>query len=254
MIGVNEQGDIQQIPSLVLSLDEQRLLADACNRLQLALPTLIHSVYVYGSVARGTARPGASDLDLTLVLQRAPSAAESEALAAIQQALAQAHPIVSKVDFDVGTLAEVHTPALALRWGGWLKHYCRHVAGPDLSLDFPVLKPSRALALALNGDCVGRLGDYVLALRAATEPNDLRRLQREAARLVIRSTMVLRTDEDEGWPNALADLVVAATRHHPEQAAVWAYFMAQARQPRVDQATFVAYLQAYVDWLASSMR
>ncbi|WP_454877288.1 nucleotidyltransferase domain-containing protein [Serratia inhibens] len=39
-------------------------------------PELIHSIYLYGSVARGEARPGVSDLDITLLLARPAAAVE----------------------------------------------------------------------------------------------------------------------------------------------------------------------------------
>ncbi|MBP6344309.1 nucleotidyltransferase domain-containing protein [Neisseriaceae bacterium CLB008] len=253
MQGVDERGYISRMPQGPWLQAYQPLLDEVSVRLIEALPELVHSLYVYGSVARGTAVPGRSDLDLTVVLQKVPNEAQARILADIRQGLAADYPIVSKVDFDLGVLADVLAPESALRWGGWLKHYCRHLAGPDLSLSFDLLKPSRDLALALNGDCVERLSDYVTALMAATEHAEVVRLQREASRLLIRATMVLRQETDTTWPNSLSEYVALAGQQHHEQAPVWAYFLAQAEQPRADLGLFVTKLETYLSWLRQSM-
>lgn len=225
------------------------LLTEVCAQLWALFPALIHSVYVYGSVARGTARLGVSDLDLTIILWQTPSAKESEALLRLQRALSQRHPEVSKIDFDVGVVAEVLAPESALRWGGWLKHYCRHIKGEDLSLRFPVLRPTRALALALNGDCVPVLQGYVTELEVATDDAVVNRLQREAARQLLRGAMVLRLDGDEAWPVTLVEMVAWASQHFPEQAQAWRYFQGQTGSAASDKNVFLAYLRAYLLWL-----
>ena len=248
-VGLDAEGYILSVPTGPLLPAYEALVGDACARFYAGLPTLVHSIYVYGSVARGTARMGASDLDLTIVLQQTPNATEAAVLSRLQAELAADHPEVTKVDFDVGTVAEVLAPASALRWGGWLKHYCRHVAGEDLSCRFPKLRPTRALAWALNGDGLPALLAYEQALRASTTAAEALALQRVIARQLLRASMVLRQDEDLAWPHALADLVAMAQKHHPEQAGAWAYFLRQATAPHGDKSDFLVALRAYVCWL-----
>lgn len=253
-MGVDEAGYILCVPDQPLQPQYEAVVADACLRLEAALPQLLHSIYVYGSVAWGCARLGESDLDLTIVLQRAATKAEAAVLQQLPQALAADHAVVSKVDFDIGLLAEVMAPESVLRWGGWLKHYCRHLSGDDLALFFPKLKPTRALALALNGECMATLSSLGQALIEATAVVEIERLQRMTARQLLRATMVLRHDDDDGcWPQTLVQSVAMVVRHHPEQAEVWAYFLAQAQQPRADKVLFLAYLRPYLIWLRQVM-
>lgn len=252
-VGIDQAGYVQQMPTEPLPRAYASLLAEVCAQLWALFPALIHSAYVYGSVARGTARLGVSDLDLTLILWQTPSAEEREALLRLQRCLAHRHPAVSKIDFDVGVVAEVLAPESALRWGGWLKHYCRHLKGDDLSLLFPVLPPTRALALALNGDCVSVLQDYVTQLEAATDDAAARRLQREAARQLLRATMVLRSDEDDAWPVTLVEMVAWASKHFPEQAQAWRYFEGQTQSSAADKNVFLAHLRAYLLWLGKRL-
>jgi len=149
-------------PQVPLQAAFAPVVRDACATLQQGAGALLHSLYLYGSVARGEARPGASDLDLTLVLQRTPTPADSAQLERLRQALQQRHAaVVSKVDFDIGTLAQVLAPAQRCSWGYWLKHHCRCLAGTDLAARFDALAPSRGIALAVNAG-------YGAALRCAS--------------------------------------------------------------------------------------
>ena len=56
------------------------LVADARAAIASALGEALDSLYLYGSVARGCARAGFSDLDLTVVLVRSLSGQESARL------------------------------------------------------------------------------------------------------------------------------------------------------------------------------
>lgn len=67
-------GDIPIQPEFEL------LVEDARKSISSGLDNLLDGLYLYGSVARGTAVLGRSDLDLTLVLTRQPSVLESAPL------------------------------------------------------------------------------------------------------------------------------------------------------------------------------
>lgn len=84
------------------------------------LGDLVDSAYLYGSVARGDAVVGRSDLDAMLLLARTPSA----------DALEQLGEVV-KIDFDLGSLGQVQAPRPSRVRVFWLKHHCRYLAGPD---------------------------------------------------------------------------------------------------------------------------
>ena len=130
----------------------------------------VHSVYLYGSVARGEAITGRSDLDLTLVLRDPPSPELAAQLETARLALQARHPEVSKIDFDIGHLDQARDPANRDSWGYWLKHRCRCLWGEDLASDLPPLRPAKAIALALNGDYAQVLED---GKRLAGDPGAL---------------------------------------------------------------------------------
>lgn len=248
--GVDAQGFVQTVGDAVLQPEFQPVLTDVCATLSQAGLGL-EAVFVYGSVARGDARPGDSDLDLTLVTRDQPGAQVLDSLEALRQALEQRHPIVSKIDFDLGYRAEVLAPENTNKWGFWLKHHCRCVWGDDLSLHFERFRPSREIARALNADFEHALSAYLTRItQAGTEPERLR-LQREAARRLIRATHTLRADDALGWPHTLEEHVALFVQHYPTMRIQIAYFLFEARNPSAEHEPFNTRLQAFVSWMVS---
>jgi predicted nucleotidyltransferase len=240
---------IELLPSRPLQAAFVALVADALTSLQQTLGPLLHSVYLYGSVARATATPGVSDLDLTLVLARPLAADEAALLEQQRLALQVRHPEVSKVDFDIGVLADVHHPANLYSWGYWLKHECRCIHGADLGLQFAAFAPSAAVARAVNGDYVQVLKGYIAGIAAAQDLATLRRLQKEAARKLIRATNVLRPAEGGDWPRSLEDYARYFSERFPDMAERAAFFLAQTKAPTASAEDFNAQLDAFVAWM-----
>lgn len=69
--------------------------------LQSSLSGTLHSVYLYGSIAKGSAIPFLSDLDLSLVFNEPINDADTKYLAQLSLDLQLQFPIVSKIDFDL---------------------------------------------------------------------------------------------------------------------------------------------------------
>ncbi|WP_122257378.1 nucleotidyltransferase domain-containing protein, partial [Pseudomonas salomonii] len=162
--GVDAQGCVLTLDNVAFQPEFEPLLADVIASLS---QSGLDGIYVYGSVARGEASPGESDLDLSLILLEPPDASVLAHLQALRQSLEQRHPEVTKIDFDIGHRAEVLAPENANKWGFWLKHHCRCVWGEDLSLRFERFQPSREIALVLNGDFESVLSGYLNLIHQA---------------------------------------------------------------------------------------
>ncbi|WP_109390343.1 nucleotidyltransferase domain-containing protein [Pseudomonas aeruginosa] len=209
----------------------------------------VHSIYLYGSVARGEAITGRSDLDLTLVLRDPPSPELTAQLETARLALQARHPEVSKIDFDIGHLDQARDPANRDSWGYWLKHRCRCLWGEDLASDLPPLRPAKAIALALNGDYAQVLDDYARRLESASSEEERRRLQREAAKKLIRSSDILRGETESVWPETLEHYLALFRARHPGQAPALEYFKAVLDGQVEDPAAFIERLRAFSAWM-----
>ena len=66
--GTDAEGFIKTMPVVNLQPEFENVVRDVCSTLVEALGTAVDSIYLYGSVAGGQARPGESDLDVTLLI------------------------------------------------------------------------------------------------------------------------------------------------------------------------------------------
>lgn len=248
--GIDAEGFILALPKRPLQPEFQGVVEDVLATLTGRFAALLDGLYLYGSVASGHARPGRSDLDLTLVLRAAATQAQGAALEASRRELQARHPEVSKIDFDIGTRAEALAPQNRLAWGYWLRHQCRWLWGRDLSVHFERLRPARAIALAVNGDFESALAACAHRIGREEDPAAAQRLQREAARKLIRSTGVLRTDQDPDWPQTLEAHAALLRRHHPSTAEALRFFLDQAHEPTAPVDAFVLRLNDFVAWMS----
>jgi nucleotidyltransferase-like protein len=104
------------------------------------------SLYVYGSVATGTVRPGSSDVDLLSIGLR-EAAAVGQSLSAryadlcrgVEIAAAEADDLIGDTDAAYGLRV-------------FLRHYCVHLTGPDPSAALPPFPADARAARGFNGD------------------------------------------------------------------------------------------------------
>jgi len=116
---------------------------------------------------------------MTVILTHKANQADSEELETVQSMLEKANPLISKIDFDYGHLEQVLDPENLLSWGYWLKHHCRCVYGEDLSCRFQAFKPSKAIALAVNGDFLQVLDSLLIQMKTSSDVHKKLQLLRE---------------------------------------------------------------------------
>lgn len=226
-----------------------QLVADVIQTLTMTFPDLIHSVYVYGSLIDATAIERLSDLDLTVIYYREPDADATVKIDVVKTALEQDHPVVSKIDIDPAVLEEVMLPSNSIRWGYWLKHHCVCVYGEDLRNRFEPFRPSREIAVAVNGDFLEVLNGYVALMKPTLKPAQRHVLQRSAARKAVRSTNILREDNDQDWPVTLKELGEKFNDRYPALAEEMDYLLSISHRPRGDIMMFASRITTFSYWL-----
>jgi len=113
------------------------------------------------------------------------------------------------------------------------------------------MKPSRDIAIAVNGDFESELTRYADLIDQATTPTQSLRLQREASRKLIRSTQVLRSEKDLMWPQTLEEHVELFVQHYPCMSMQISFFLSQARSPYAKPKEFTAQLHFFLTWMAT---
>ncbi|QMU73531.1 nucleotidyltransferase domain-containing protein [Streptacidiphilus sp. P02-A3a] len=251
--GLDHDGFIVREGSLSLVADEFAPVVDAARgRISEAFDrTRLHSAYLYGSVPRGTAVPGRSDLDLLLALRGGPSAADRADAAALETALDAGFAQINGVGvLLVGTdtlLSELERYDL-----GWmLACLCTPLLGEDLGEQLPRYRPSSLLARETNGDLGAALVRWRGLAAAATTDGQRRKLNRAVARRIVRTGFTLVMPRWSGWTSDLMESAEVFGGYYPEWAARMRLAAGIAVAPTADLAGLGLLLDELAPWLAA---
>lgn len=209
-LGTNEAGYIiNQTDATQIQPMFRPLLDKVIQLLREEFAEALHSVYVYGSVGRGTAIVEQSDLDVTVILNRELAI---DGLKSQTMLLLQEHPEVIKIDYDIGLLHTALNPTNHFEWGFWLRHMCACVYGTDLSHRFPHMKPDERISRALNRDLSPQLRDAQekLKTRRMTEKEKKSLIKR-----MIRGAYLTINVEDQSFVSTIADSLFVLRLYFP---------------------------------------
>ena len=148
------------------------------------------SLYVYGSVANGTVRPGSSDVDL-LTVDLPDAAAAGQRLSARYASLCRGVEIAAATAADL----DGDTDA-AYGFRVFLRHYCVHLAGPDPSAALPAFPAGARAARGFNGDIAWHRQRWQQRLESGPVPADL---GVRAARKTLLAVAGLVSVRDRTW-------------------------------------------------------
>ncbi|MGR5195585.1 nucleotidyltransferase domain-containing protein [Vibrio rotiferianus] len=187
------------------------LIETALQSLKTSLAGKLHSVYLYGSIAKGSAIPFLSDLDLSLVFNEPIRSEEAKYLAQLSLDLQLQFPIVSKIDFDPGHIEEIVNSREKYRWQFWLKHCCCCIWGEDLSVDFCKHKPDIRIAYELNHD----LAAFVTSIENNSDLTEGIK-SKSIAKKILRTAYYLIAREDDSWHTELQKCSESLLKFYPD--------------------------------------
>ncbi len=172
----------------------------------------IHSVYLYGSIARGNAVLAKSDLDLSVIFNRPLAPNDYEIIQSLSIAMKNAYPEVSKVDIDPSDIDTILRKEEHYHWHFWLKHCCCCVWGKDVAVNFAKHHPSTRIACAINGDISSFLADM--------EPRFTTMQQKEINKIIgkklLRTAYYLIAEQDNSWHSDLSLCYSSAISYYPD--------------------------------------
>ncbi|WP_052847712.1 nucleotidyltransferase domain-containing protein [Streptomyces avicenniae] len=243
---IAREGSLRQVPAAFA-----QVVRAAREQLTSTFGARLHSAYLYGSVPRGTAVPGVSDLDLLAVLREPPTDADRAAASAVEAALDGAHPEINGAGLltvDVATaLSELERHDL----GFFVACLCTPLLGPDLARDLPRYRPTPLLARETNGDLALALPRWRARAAEAVTDADRRALSRGVGRRVVRTGFTLVMPRWGGWTSDLALSAELFARHHPDRAAQMREAAAVGRTPSADPAVLRMLIDDLGPWLAA---
>ncbi|MGQ4514625.1 nucleotidyltransferase domain-containing protein [Streptomyces sp. DW26H14] len=244
------------------------LVDDARRLVSETYGTRLHSAYLYGSVPRGTARPGLSDLDLLIALHPAgpaptarlvaaepyeePSDADQAAARGLETALDASYGVVDGVGILLYTAGRLLSARERYDLGWFVACLCTPLAGDDLGALLPRYRPDTRLARETNGSLDLRLPRWRRQnAAAADDPAARARLSRAYARLLVRTAFTLVMPRWGGWTSDLGRSAEIFARYYPQRGDELRAAAVVARAPSTDPALLSAYADDLGPWLAA---
>ena len=98
---IEREGSLERVPSAFEPVVDmaRSAIADAFG------PEYLHSAYLYGSIPRGTAVPGVSDLDALLVLRGEPAPADRIVATSLEDTLNAQFPQINGAGIGLASAA-----------------------------------------------------------------------------------------------------------------------------------------------------
>ncbi|MDQ0205369.1 nucleotidyltransferase domain-containing protein [Alkalicoccobacillus murimartini] len=217
-IGTDSEGFIINPTSLKKVQSEFKPVITAIiNVVNKVLKNNVHSMYLYGSVGRGEAKVGTSDMDVTVIVH-SPLLTQERALlsAETDRAIDQLGKTITKVDYDIGTLEEALAPVYLYEWGFWLRHMCTCISGSDISQQFPKMKPTETISKALNRDFAGDLKQFKKEL--TDKDVFLSQVKkRSMVKRMIRGMYLTINTQDQSWSTKSMENLIILKGHFPDE-------------------------------------
>ncbi|UYQ64354.1 nucleotidyltransferase domain-containing protein [Streptomyces peucetius] len=211
----------------------------------------LHSAYLYGSIPRGTAVPGTSDLDLMLVLHEEPAARDRADADAAEAALDGSFDAIDGAGILLVDTRAALSELERYDLGFFISCLCTPLLGDDLAARLPAQRPTSLLARETNGDLELTLPRWREALRNAGTDAGRRTLCRRIARRVVRSGFTLVMPRWGGWTSDLHESAELFAGHYPQRADQMRIAAAVARAPTSDPAVIRVLVEDLGPWLAA---
>ena len=214
-------------------------------------PDRLHSAYLYGSIPRGTAVPGVSDLDVLLALRGEPAGPDHAAARRIEAALDARFPVLNGAGILLFSTATLLSDVERHDLGWFVACLCTPLAGPDLAARLPRYRPTSLLARETNGDLGDEIPRWRDRLRAERGDAGLRVLGRRVGRRLVRTGFTLVMPRWGGWTSDLGESAAVFGRYYPSRAGQMNAAAATGRAPAAEPAVLTMLIDDLGPWLAA---
>ncbi|CAG6399238.1 nucleotidyltransferase domain-containing protein [Streptomyces cocklensis] len=245
---IAREGALSKVPAAYA-----RLLDETRDRIRAAFPGgRLHSAYVYGSIPRGTARAGRSDLDLLVVLNEPPSAADRAAADRVEAGLDADFAVIDGVGLLLDDADTLLSELERYDLGFFVACLCTPLLGEDLAGALPRYRPDGLLARETNGDIGLALPGWRERAAAAGSEDQRTALCRGVARRIVRTGFTLVMPRWGGWTSSLDLQAEVFAGYYPDRGAAMRQAARWARTPTADPAALALLLSDLAPWLTST--
>lgn len=211
----------------------------------------LHSAYLYGSIPRGTAVPGVSDLDVLLALQHEPTKAERAAATDVEHTLDARFSQINGAGILLLSTATLLSELERHDLGWFVACLCTPLLGDDLGCQLPRYRPTSLLARETNGDLDDALPLWRRRLDGAGTSAERLALSRVVSRRLVRTGFTLVMPRWDGWTSDLRESAAVFGRYYPARREQMRTAAATARTPTASQPVLGMLITDLGPWLAA---
>jgi len=227
----------------------QPVVDDLVKFLRAGIGDALHSIYLYGSVARKTAIPGQSNIDVVIVTKRSFEENKTTLLNTIRWRFQKSFPFVDGVSVKTALVKDVATLDSIFTWGFMLKHCCVCVYGDDLAECFGDFEPSWEIAKHWNMD----IKDWVPLLRErmvkANSQTEQLNAQKTMAKKLLRASYSLVMYRDKQWFDDPIECGNHFLRYYPDKQIEIERLGLLMKQRVIPKRSVVGLLDSFGQWL-----
>lgn len=163
----------------------------------------IHSIYMCGSIPKGTAKPFKSDADFTIVCVN-PKDIDYERLSNIKDGFLEEYPIVTKIDTIICSIDDVLSKPN--EWGFWVKIICVCMHGHDIGEKVPPIIISPEFILDLNTETKEEVDRVRRSLSTASDHTMKTRYIKGYSKRLIRALYSLVLTDTGVWQDDIIEM------------------------------------------------
>jgi uncharacterized protein len=213
----------------------------------------LHSAYLYGSVVRGNAVPGRSDVDLVAVLRAVPAGEDRARADRVERALVERFPVLFGAGVGLTHLEEVRSPAQRHGLQVFLRELAVCICGEDLRPGLPRTRPSAAVAAGFHDDTHAVLARARQTLATSTDPELIRRACRSASRRMVQVAFAVVMAREGVWATVLEEQAAAVGAAFPRWAEAAGRAAEQGRRPVADAGVVRELLDSFGRWAEDAL-
>lgn len=207
----------------------------------------LHSVYVYGSVARGEAIVRKSDLDLIAMFDTKLSSVKLSELKKLAEELSQNYrSLVREVGIAVAYYDYTVDPSNYYE-NAFLKELCVCVYGEDLGERFGPYKLTSEIAIRFNGDIYEALNRTLKRLEIASK-EDFKTFTQGFARKLIRTYYSMVMVRSQIWTTRLHEQSDVFIHHFPEKESIICTLLNWIDEPPTDREAVYELFKSEGEW------
>jgi len=214
----------------------------------------IRSLYLRGSLPRGEAFEGISDIDTFSIVDRVPDVSELAWIPDFKRSMKKKFPFIGDIEihfFPYESL--VHALGyLSLRFT--IKHLSACLWGEDLSEQFPRFKPSLKIAFAFHGFLGREIRETLSWLSEPRPPRGVQKACSWIMKRIVRTGASILMEQENAYVRDLYPCYEIFSRHYPEREPEMRQALEWAVEPSADTPTIARFLGSFGSWLTMESR